>query len=143
MRLRFSLAGARLESGGSARRTVAPKSLSSLYPPAAGVVCSRNFDFSGALALKHKLANAAREGARVAAADPANDLSNTSTVPVSVSDAYQVVDNYLLSENLTIAACRERAPPSRFDLDLTHSNRLSKRTGLVLTINRGCVTLQA
>src|SRR5712671_8024243 len=56
------------------------------------------FDFTGALSLKQKLTNAAREAARVAAADPANDLGNA--VPVSVSDAFQVVDNYLKSENI-------------------------------------------
>ncbi|MFZ0759119.1 MAG: TadE family protein, partial [Candidatus Sulfotelmatobacter sp.] len=37
------------------------------------------FDFSGALTLKQKLTNAAREGARVAAADPANDLGGGSS----------------------------------------------------------------
>src|SRR5580658_3244544 len=59
------------------------------------------FDFSGALALKQKLTNAAREGARVAAADPATDLTGGVTpVPVSVADAFYVVDNYLKSENL-------------------------------------------
>src|ERR1700729_484990 len=59
------------------------------------------FDFSGAFALKQKVANAAREGARAAAADPANDLSGAASgVPVSVSDAYQVVDNYLQSEKI-------------------------------------------
>src|ERR1700691_931699 len=57
------------------------------------------FDFSGALTLKQKLTNAAREGARVAAADPGKDLSgSTSPVPASVGDALQVVDNYLVSE---------------------------------------------
>jgi Flp pilus assembly protein TadG len=59
------------------------------------------FDFSSAITLRQKLANAAREGARVAAADPANDLSGSSSgVPVSVSDAFQAVDTYLLSENI-------------------------------------------
>src|SRR5271169_5355142 len=57
------------------------------------------FDFSGAISLKQKLTNAAREGARVAAADPATDMGS-STVPASVADAFQVVDNYLLSENI-------------------------------------------
>ena len=34
------------------------------------------FDFSGAYTLKQKLANAARDSARSAAADPATDLGN-------------------------------------------------------------------
>src|ERR1700693_6354974 len=60
------------------------------------------FDFSGALSLKQKLTNAAREGARVAAADPFSDLVSppATGVPVSISDAFQVVDNYLLSEKI-------------------------------------------
>jgi Flp pilus assembly protein TadG len=57
------------------------------------------FDFSGAFSLKQKLANAAQQGARVAAADPANDLGGTS-LPASVSDAFQVVDNYLLNSKV-------------------------------------------
>src|SRR5271163_4655866 len=56
------------------------------------------FDFSSAISLKQKLTNAAREGARVAAADPATDLATT--VPASVWDAFWVVDNYLISEKI-------------------------------------------
>src|ERR1700736_1084428 len=61
------------------------------------------FDFSGAFTLKQKLTNAAREGARAAAAGPANDLTNATTptgVPASVTDAFWVVDNYLNSEQI-------------------------------------------
>src|SRR5580704_15539947 len=56
------------------------------------------FDFSGAISLKQKLTNAAREAARVAAADPASDLGSPSGAqPASVLDAFYVVDNYLTS----------------------------------------------
>src|SRR5579863_1335892 len=59
------------------------------------------FDFSNALTLKQRLTNAAREAARVAAADPASDLVNPSTPPpVSIGDAFQVVDNYLIAEKI-------------------------------------------
>ena len=58
------------------------------------------FDFSGAYTLKQKLANAARDSARSAAADPATDLGNGG-IPASVSDAFQVVDNYLKAEKLS------------------------------------------
>jgi Flp pilus assembly protein TadG len=100
------------------------------------------FDFSGAISLKQKLTNAAREGARVAAADPANDLGSA-TVPASVADAFQVVDNYLLSEN--IADCGlSLDQPAQTTGTLTWE---SKATGspcgataaLVLAINRACV----
>jgi Flp pilus assembly protein TadG len=105
------------------------------------------FDFSGALALKHKLANAAREGARVAAADPASDLGNASGLPVSVSDAYQVVDNYLLSEKIPDCGLQGTAPT--FVSGLTWQSPAltgcAGGTGLVLTIDRGdalCTTPQ-
>src|SRR5579863_3165348 len=56
------------------------------------------FDFSGAFTLKQKLTNIARDAARAAAADPATDLR--SALPMSVSDAFYVVDNYLLANNI-------------------------------------------
>jgi Flp pilus assembly protein TadG len=101
------------------------------------------FDFSGALALKHKLADAAREGARVAAADPANDL--TATVPVSVSDAYQVIDNYLLSEKLNDCGMQGTAPTKTASSLTWTSPALTgcpNKTGLTVTINRGCKSQQ-
>ena len=59
------------------------------------------FDFSSAYTLKQKLTNAAGDAARTAVSDPANDLkSPASPVPVSVSDAFQMADGYLLSNNL-------------------------------------------
>jgi Flp pilus assembly protein TadG len=61
------------------------------------------FDFSGAYTLKQKLANAARSAARSAAADPATDLANGGT-PASISDAFQVVDNYLNAEKINDCA---------------------------------------
>jgi Flp pilus assembly protein TadG len=103
------------------------------------------FDFSGALALKQKLTNAAREGARVAAADPANDLGNASGVPVSVADAFFVVDNYLLSEKIN--DCGLSSNPPTLTAVLTWSSTTTGCPGgpnasLQLTINRGCVTAQ-
>jgi Flp pilus assembly protein TadG len=104
------------------------------------------FDFSSAVTLKQKLTNAAREGARVAAADPANDLVNTGAIPpVSVGDAFQVVDQYLLSEKLNDCGLSIQRPSPNGVLIWT-----STATGcpggvsaaLVLTINRGCVTPQ-
>ncbi|HEY6338017.1 MAG TPA: TadE family protein [Candidatus Sulfotelmatobacter sp.] len=102
------------------------------------------FDFSGAFSLKQKLANAAREGARAAAADPANDVSTTSTVvPASVSDAYQVVDNYLLAEKIN--DCRLSTKTPTYVSGLTWSSTTTGScpgSGIILTINRGCVTQQ-
>jgi len=98
------------------------------------------YDFSGALSLKQKLTNAAREAARIAAADPANDLSGPLLVmPVSVNDAYQVVDNYLISEKLN--DCGLSASPPVHTGGLTWSFSASGNGcpagGITLTVNRG------
>lgn len=102
------------------------------------------FDFSGAFALKQKLANAAREGARAAAADPANDLSGaTSGVPVSVSDAAQVVDNYLVAEKINACGLNPASLTQGGGLTWsTTSTGTCPGTGITLTVNRGCVTQQ-
>jgi Flp pilus assembly protein TadG len=100
------------------------------------------FDFSGALSLKQKLTNAAREAARVAAADPANDLNNAT--PVSVSDAFQVVVNYLKSENVNDCGLSRNMTPTSSGLVWTSAalTGCPGRTGLTLTVNRGCITTQ-
>jgi hypothetical protein len=100
------------------------------------------FDFSGALALKHKLADAAREGARVAAADPASDLGNASGLPVSISDAYQVVDYYLISEKVPDCGLLGTSPTQTAGLIWTSPalTGCQNGTGMVLTINRGAPT---
>jgi len=108
------------------------------------------FDFSGALALKHKLTGAAREAARVAAADPATDLANPSTgIPASVSDAAQVVDTYLLSEKLGDCGMASVTPTNTVGLTWTVTSNTGNcpggatGPGLTLTVNRGCVTKAA
>ena len=94
------------------------------------------FDFSGAFTLKEKLTDAARDAARGAATDPANDLS--AAVPVSVNDAFQIVDNYLTANRISdcgITASPTPTPP----LIWTYSASASPctGTGLKLVINRG------
>jgi Flp pilus assembly protein TadG len=58
------------------------------------------FDFSGAFTLKQKLTNIARDAARAAAAAPANDLTNPG-LPVSVNDAFQLIDGYLVANKIS------------------------------------------
>jgi len=105
------------------------------------------FDFSGAISLKQKLTNAARESARVAAADPANDLGNGSGAPpVSVIDAFYVVDNYLISEKLDDCGLKT-ALPTQTGGTLTWVSTATGCPGgpsgvLRLTIDRGCVKQQ-
>jgi Flp pilus assembly protein TadG len=103
------------------------------------------FDFSGAISLKQKLTNAAREAARVAAADPANDLGNPSDAqPASVIDAFYVVDNYLISEKLNDCGLGTPDLPVQTGGTLTWVSTAGCPGGgtLRLTINRGCVTQQ-
>jgi TadE-like protein len=97
------------------------------------------FDFSGAFALKHKLANAAREGARAAAADPASDLVGYSTpVPASVGDAMQVVDNYLVDSKINDCGLSGATGTSSANLTWTYTASGCAGGGtLTLTINRG------
>jgi Flp pilus assembly protein TadG len=102
------------------------------------------FDFSGAFTLKQKLTNAAREGARAAAAGPANDLANPSSptgVPASVNDAFWVVDNYLNSEQINDCGLNPATvTPSQFSWTYSAQGNGCPGNGVTLTINRGCVT---
>lgn len=103
------------------------------------------FDFSGALTLKEKLTNAAREGARVAASDPASDMF--AAVPVAVSDAADVVDNYLVSEKINDCGLVPATPPppapAQTGLTWTYTSTGScPGTGISVAINRGCSTLE-
>jgi hypothetical protein len=102
------------------------------------------FDFSGAITLKQKLTNAAREGARVAASDPASDIF--AAVPVAVSDAGQVVDNYLLSEKINdcgLGPTLPAAPPQAPLLTWTYTSTGScPPGGISIAINRGCSTIE-
>jgi Flp pilus assembly protein TadG len=104
------------------------------------------FDFSGALSLKQKLTNAVREGARVAASDPASDLGNPGALPpVSVSDAFYVVDDYLKSENINDCGLSTALPTSSGTLawtSITSGCPGGPSSSLVLTIKRGYITTQ-
>lgn len=101
------------------------------------------FDFSGAFSLKQKLMNAAREGARVAASDPANDLGGSASgnAPASISDANQVVDNYLISEKINDCGL-VGSTPAQTGGTLTWVSTATGNgcpgTGLTLSVNRGC-----
>jgi Flp pilus assembly protein TadG len=101
------------------------------------------FDFSSAITLKQKLTNAAREGARVAASDPAADLANSPTgFPASVTDAFYVVDRYLLSERINDCGLTSSGLSSTGILTwkATAASSGCSGTGLVLTIQRGNIT---
>jgi Flp pilus assembly protein TadG len=100
------------------------------------------FDFSGAFTLKQKLTNAAREGARVAAAAPANDVDPLTTVPASVDTAVRVVDNYL--EAINISDCgglNPNSPSAQTGLTWTYTatGKGCPTGGLTIAIDRGYI----
>jgi len=102
------------------------------------------YDFSGAYTLKQKLTNVARDAARAAAGDPASDLIDRGRrhVPVSVIDAFQIVDTYV-NANLNanslsdcgISNTPTSAPPVG-KLIWVYSETTGSCT-LTVTINRG------
>ena len=93
------------------------------------------FDFSGAFTLKQKLTNIARDAARAAAAEPASDLGNT--LPVSVSDTFQAVKNYLATNNINDCGITATGSPTGLTWTFTATGNGCVTPGLILTINRG------
>jgi len=96
------------------------------------------FDFSGAYTLKQKLTNIARDAARTAAGDPSNDLQFPSAAaPASVLDAFQMIDNYLIANNIN--DCGIISTPTISGLTWTFANAANGclRPGLTIIINRG------
>jgi Flp pilus assembly protein TadG len=101
------------------------------------------FDFSNAVSLKQKLTNAAREAARVAAADSANDLGAPSAgVPASVGDAFQAADNYLLADKVNDCGLSTAAAPAPTGLTWTYTAAGGgcPGAGISVVINRACTS---
>jgi TadE-like protein len=93
------------------------------------------FDFSGAFTLKQKLTNITRDAARAAAADPAGDL--TASKPVSVSDAFQLIDNYLVANQINDCAITQSTSSSNLTWTSTGTGNGCAAGGLKIIINRG------
>jgi hypothetical protein len=93
------------------------------------------FDFSGAFTLKQKLTNIARDAARAAAAGPAGDLS--SSQQVSVSDAFQLIENYLIANQLNDCGITQSTSPSGLTWTSTGTGSGCPSGGLRIIINRG------
>lgn len=93
------------------------------------------FDFSGAFTLKQKLTNVARDAARAAAADPANDLS--SSTPVSVNDAFQIVQNYFAANQLNDCGITQSTAHTNMTWTSTGTGNGCPPGGLRIIINRG------
>jgi len=94
------------------------------------------FDFSGAFTLKQKLTNVARDAARAAASDPITDLSSAN--PISINDAFWVVDNYLKSNRIDdCGVTYGSGVPTRPTWTFSANGGSCVGTGLIITINRG------
>ena len=98
------------------------------------------FDFSNAFTLKQRLTNIARDAARAASVDPSNDLKGPAagTNPVSVTDVFYIVDNYLRSANLNdcgITSTATNPQPLTWQFSANGNGCLSD--GLTITVNRG------
>jgi len=93
------------------------------------------FDFSGAFTLKQKFTNVARDAARAAAADPASDLS--AARPVSVIDAFQIVDQYLIANHFNDCGIRLTGSPTNLTWTSSATGNGCPPGGLTIIINRG------
>ena len=97
------------------------------------------FDFSNAFTLKQKLTNVARDAARAAAAEPSSDLQSA-RLPMSVVDAFQDIDNYLLANNLSdcvVASVGPLGPPLTLAWKYQGTGLACPPGGLTIIINRG------
>jgi Flp pilus assembly protein TadG len=98
------------------------------------------FDFSGAFTLRQKLTNIARDAARAAASDPGGDIASPSTpLPASISDAFQLVDNYLIANHLSDCGISPtvfvNGPTATYQF--TGTSTTCPPGGMTIYINRG------
>ena len=94
------------------------------------------FDFSNAFTLKQRLTNLARDAARIAAADPGNDVQSGST-PVSVMDAFYVVDNYLQANSINDCGVTPTPTGAGLTWTFTANGNGCPTAGLTIIVNRG------
>jgi hypothetical protein len=97
------------------------------------------FDFSNAFTLKQKLTNIARDAARTAAGDPANDLErNATSPPVSVIDAFQLVDKYLIANKINDCGVTQASGTSSgLTWQFSVASTASSPCGITIIIDRG------
>lgn len=97
------------------------------------------FDFSNAFTLKQRLTNVARDAARAAASDPASDLQGSlgGTSPVSVIDAYYVIDNYFAANKLSDCGIAPTPTVAGLTWTFTASGSSCVAPGLTIIVNRG------
>lgn len=96
-------------------------------------------DFGSAYNLKQKLANAAREGARIGASSPTADLNcgSCATTPNSVTAIRDAVANYLTNANVTACTVGTTPTYSATNLTWTYTSSTKECSAFTLTIQRG------
>ena len=96
------------------------------------------FDFSNAFTLKLRLTTVARDAARAAATGPSSDVKVGGSTPLSVVDAFQIVDLYLKNNNINdCGLSTASASPSGLTWTYSASGGGCPAAGLTLTVNRG------
>ena len=102
------------------------------------------FDFGNAYNLKQKLTNAAREGARLGASQPTNDLSKAP--PPSILAVRDVVDHYLQTARINdcgLGSATAIAVGASSPWAWTFTSACTGIGNLVFTVNRGNVFTSA
>lgn len=89
-------------------------------------------DFGGAFNLKQKMANAAREGARVSISNTLSDSSCTSSTPCSIEAAANAVANYMTNAGVDSSCINPSSPSSTGTKSWTYTCP----SGISLTIDR-------
>jgi Flp pilus assembly protein TadG len=99
------------------------------------------FDFGNAFGVKLKVANAAREGARIASVQPSSDLSNPNSsgcvAPQSICNVRDAVSHYLTAAKLKDCGLSTANSPSNTGLSWTFTSSGTCGGTLTLIINRG------
>jgi Flp pilus assembly protein TadG len=98
------------------------------------------FDFSNAFTLKQKLTNIARDTARTIAAEPTSDLAHPiAPLPLSVSDAFYLIDNYLKANNINDCGLNTSnvTTPATLTWKFSIASTGPSTCGITIIVNRG------
>ncbi len=91
------------------------------------------FDFGSFFALRQKMTNAAREGARIVVSTPLSDMSCSTTTPCSIVAAASAVVQYMDNAGASLSCIQPASPTTSAGLMWTYSCA----NGASLVINRG------
>jgi Flp pilus assembly protein TadG len=91
------------------------------------------FDFGAAFALRQKMTNAAREGARIVVSSPLTDQSCSSATPCAIVAAANAVVQYMGNSGASLSCVHPSSPTSSGSLEWTYTCS----SGAQLVINRG------